>query len=134
MSRPPSPCTIVGVQVKHVTSVEEYDYDARQWHIARLFKTSKKKCFAKQARIGRTCSEMIICLGKSTPAPTYTRLLHTCCQLKDKVMEFFHGPLYGQYRTLCEGIQPEVGGWRPIPRVQRLACTAGHKADKRGDS
>ena len=29
-------------------------------------------------------------LGKSTPAPTYTGLLHIHRQLKDKVMEFFH--------------------------------------------
>ena len=47
MFLPPSASTIVGVQVKHVTSVEESDYDARQWHIAQLPKTSKKKCFAK---------------------------------------------------------------------------------------
>ena len=82
--------TVLGVQIKHVTSVKESDYDARQWHIARLPKTSKKKCFAKQAQTGRTCSEMIIRLGKSNPAPTYTGLLHICRQLKDKVMEFFH--------------------------------------------
>ena len=73
-----------------MTSVKESDCDARQWHIARLSKTSKKKCFAKQSRTGRTCSEMIIRLGKSTPAPTYTGLLLIRWQLKDKVMEFFH--------------------------------------------
>ena len=33
---------------------------------------------------------MIIRLGKSTPAPTYTGLLYIRRQLKDKVMEFFH--------------------------------------------
>ena len=90
MCPPPSTSTIVGVQVKHVTSVEESDCDARQWHIAGLPKTSKKKCFAKQAQTGRTCSEMIIRLGKSTPVPTYIGLLHIHRQLKDKVMEFFH--------------------------------------------
>ena len=90
LSPPPSASTVVGVQVKHVTSVEESDCDASQWHIARLPKTSKEKCFAKQARTRRTCSEMIVHLGKSTPAPTYTGLMHIRRQLKDKVMEFFH--------------------------------------------
>ena len=33
---------------------------------------------------------MIIRLGKSTPAPIYIGLLHIRCQLKDKMMEFFH--------------------------------------------
>ena len=46
MSPPPSASTILDVQVKHVASVEEFDYNARQWHIAQLPKTAKKKCFA----------------------------------------------------------------------------------------
>ena len=43
-------------------------------------------------------------------------------------------PLYGRYRTLCEGNQPEVGGWCLPPRAQRLAHTTGHKADEGRDS
>ena len=35
---------------------------------------------------------------------------------------------------LCEGNQLEVGGWHLTPDAQRLARTAGHKADERGDS
>ena len=47
MSPPPLASNVIGVQVKHVTSVEESDCDVRQWHITRLSKISKKKCFAK---------------------------------------------------------------------------------------
>ena len=90
MSPPPLASNVVGVQVKHVSSIKESDCNVRQWYIARLPKTSKKKCFAKQAGTKRTCLEMIICLGKSTPTPTYTSLLYIRRQLKDKVMEFFH--------------------------------------------
>ena len=132
MSSPPPTSTVLGVQVKHVTSVEESDCDARQWHIARLPKTSKKKCFAKQARTGRTCSEMIIHLGKSTPAPTYTWLLHIRQQLKDKVMEFFH--YMDDIERCVKGTsQKWVVGTRP-PRAQHLARTTGHKADEGRDS
>ena len=100
-----------------MTRVKEFDYDARQWHIVQLSKTSKKKCFAKQARIGRTCSEMIIRLGKSTPAPTYTELLHICCQLKDKVMEFFH--CMNDIERCVKGTNQKwvVGARPPVPNV-----------------
>ena len=39
-------------------------------------------------------------------------------------------PLYGQYRTLCEGNQLEVGGRRPTPDAQHLARTEGIKLTK----
>ena len=117
MSPPTSASNVVGVQVKHVTSVEESDYDVRQWHIAQLPKTSKKKCFAKQARTEKTCSEMITRLEKSTHAPTYTRVLHICSQLKNKMMKFFH--CMDDIERCVRGInQKWVIGARPlVPNV-----------------
>ena len=126
LSPPPSASTIIGVHVKHVTSVEESDCDASQWHIARLQKTSKKKCFAKQARTGRTCSEMIVHLGKSTPAPTYTGMLHIRRQLKDKVMEFFHYMddiercVKGTNQKWVVGTQTPVPSMWPVLRGTKL--------------
>ena len=100
-----------------MTSIEESDCDASQWHIARLPKTTKKKCFAKQARTGRTCSKMIVRLGKSTPAPTYTGLLHIRRQLKDKVMEFFH--CMDDIKRCVKGTSQKwmVGTRPPVPNV-----------------
>ena len=58
--------------MRHVTSVYESECDVWQLHIARVLKTSSKKCFAIQARSRRNCQEKIVRMGKSTPAPTYT--------------------------------------------------------------
>ena len=117
LSPPPSTSIVVGVHVKHVTSVKESDCDASQWHIARLPKTSNKKCFAKQARTGRTCSEMIVRLGKSMPAPTYIGLLHIRRQLKDNVMEFFH--CMDDIERCVKGTSQKwvVGTQPPVPSV-----------------
>ena len=60
---------------------------------------------------------MIIHLGKSTPVPTYTGLLHICRQLKNKVMEFFH--CMDDIERCVKGTSQKwvVGARPPVPNV-----------------
>ena len=76
--------------MRHVTSVHESDCDVKKWHIARVSKTSAKKCFALQANTRRNCQEKIVRMGKNTPAPMYTGVMEVRRQGKEVVMDCFH--------------------------------------------
>lgn len=74
---------------KHVKSVQETVCDERQWHIARLPKTSAKACFAQQAITKKKCVAKIVQDNRSTAAPTYTRLMDNYKKARAEKMQFF---------------------------------------------
>jgi len=63
---PPTPQTKV---------VLESVCDEKEWHIARLPKTSSKACFAQHATTKKKCVAKIVQDNKSTAAPTYTGMM-----------------------------------------------------------
>jgi hypothetical protein len=71
----PSPISVG--RISHVTAVEETRVNVKEWHIARLPKTSAKCCWAQRAVTKKKCIERIVRGAKSTPALTYTGLWHS---------------------------------------------------------
>jgi hypothetical protein len=63
-------------QIRHDSAVEETRVNVKEWHIARLPKTSAKCCWAQRAVTKKKCTKRIVRGVKSTPAPTYTGLWH----------------------------------------------------------
>jgi hypothetical protein len=83
----PSPIPVG--RISHVTAVEETRVNVKEWHIARLPKTSAKCCWAQRAVTKKKCTERIVRGAKSTPAPTYTGLWHSTRRNVKETTEFF---------------------------------------------
>ena len=83
----PSPIPVG--RISHVTAVEETRVNVKEWHIARLPKTSAKCCWAQRAVTKKKCTERIVRGAKSTPAPTYTGLWHNTRRNVKETTEFF---------------------------------------------
>jgi hypothetical protein len=77
------------LQVQHTKSVLECDCNERQWHIARLPKTSAKACFALQAITKKKCIAKIVQGGKCTAAPIYTCMMNSYKKNLVEKMQFF---------------------------------------------
>ena len=82
-----TPTTVKAVD--HVKAVQETTCNEREWHIARLPKTSAKACFAQQAITKKKCVAKIVQNGKSTVAPTYTGMMENYKKNKLEQMLFF---------------------------------------------
>ena len=61
----------------------------KTWHIARIPKTSAKACWAQMAITKKKCTARIVLNGKSTPAPTYSRLWRNVRLNREEQMQFF---------------------------------------------
>jgi hypothetical protein len=73
----------------YMTAIHETAYKKMEWHIARLFKTSAKACFAQQAITKKKCEAKIVHGNKPTAARIYTDVMLHVHKKKPKVMEFF---------------------------------------------
>ena len=62
----------IGVDIRHVTIVQETKINDKMWHIARLHKTFAKQCWAQMVVTKKKCMAQIIVNSKSTAAPTYS--------------------------------------------------------------
>ena len=88
-SAPDSRSPPSSLRVQYTKYVLESDCDDRQWHIARLPKTSAKACFAQQAITKKKCIAKIVQGGKCTAAPTYTGMMDSYKKNTTEKMQFF---------------------------------------------
>ena len=73
----------------HVSAIHETSCKEREWHIARLPKTSGKACFTQQAITKKKSEAKIVQGNKSTAAPTYTSVMQNTHKKRPETMEFF---------------------------------------------
>ena len=73
----------------HTKVVLETACNEKQWHIARLPKTSAKACFAQQATTMKKCVARIVQDNKSTAAPTYTGMMRNYKKTMVQMQFFF---------------------------------------------
>lgn len=82
--------TTVAVPILHHTKVVlETTCNEKDWHIARLPKTSAKACFAQQAITKKKCVAKIVQYNKSTAAPTYMGMMTNYKKNKVEQMQFY---------------------------------------------
>ena len=82
------PSPPIGIDVRHITTVQESRINERTWHITRIPKTSSKACWAQMAVTKKKCSACIVLYGKSTPASTYSGLWHNVRLNCEEQMQF----------------------------------------------
>ena len=83
------PLPLIGTDIHHITTVQESTVNEKTWHIARIWKTSAKACWAQMAVTKRKCTARIILHGKSIPAPTYSRAWRNVRLNHEEQMQFF---------------------------------------------
>ena len=78
-----------GIDIRHVTAVQESNVNERTWHIAYIPKTSAKACWTQMAVTKKKCIAWIVLHGKSSLAPTYSSLWQNVKFNREEHMQFF---------------------------------------------
>lgn len=102
--------------VRHVSAVEETRVNVKQWHIARLPKTSAKCCWAQRAVTNKKCTERIVRGAKPTPAPTYSGVWHSRRRNLDITEDFFFCP--DDIERCVKGTRRKWVNWYDLSRKE----------------
>lgn len=100
--------------VSHATRVMESNCDPKQWHIARLPKSSGRQCQALQSISGEACRTKISQGANGTPAPTYAGMKKDIRMGRNVEAEFFFCP-DDIHRCVMGTKRPFVLHWPPVP-------------------